>query len=305
MENFYLFWVMVDRKTDVTQFTKSIKEMRDFIRPVLLITTEKSGNKKMWCIRCGQDVPWTASAKDGRLACSRCGTAQEREAESQGSTPLGHIPLNVPINSVHSAHPSSASTHSSIADAPIQDPHLQDAPFQDASLGSSDWPVASAYDGWNLDEQLSNIRETLDLLSSSAPVTDTPSTPIAEPSKTEYRFDAMHPEKRGLHRRAKKEDRSLMGRFVFGLVSLMLGTGILVLSIASILPRQLWFEADVPIAGVLLQVFGVFLIGLGLSAQLRRFHAALRASEASKPYRRFDEPQMDHASPHLDAKVRS
>ena len=226
--------------------------------------------------------------------------AQGAATESESSPPSGHVPLNLPINSVHGAHPASASVHASMADVPVQDDSFQKAGFDDG-----DWPVSSAYDGWSLDEQLNHIREALDLLSGSAPGVGTPSAPIGEPSKRSHRFDAVHDQKHGYHRRAKKEDGSRLGHFVFGLVFLMLGTGILVLSIASILPRQIWFMADLPIAGVLLQVLGVFLFGLGLSAQLRRFHAALRTNETVKPYRRFDEPQMNHASPHLDAKVRS
>lgn len=243
-------------------------------------------------MHCGQDVPWTASAKDGRLVCSRCGISPENpDLTSTESDSSGHVPLNIPINDLHGAHHSGPSV-------PLP---------KDFDQSESAWPVASAYDGWNLDEQLSHIRQVLDSI--SVPADDADQMLDADLSasslpKAEHRFDAMHSEKRGLHRRTPKRD-PLMGHFVFGLTFLMLGTGLLVLSIASILPRQIWFPADVPIAAVLLQVFGVFLTGLGLSAQLRRFQAALAPQEPNRQRRRFDEPQFEHKAPHVDVKVRS
>ena len=269
----------------------------------------------MWCMHCGQDVPWTASAKDGRLVCSRCGLSPEADkaehredfslenlisSKSEGS---GHVPLNLPINDLHGAHSSRVSNSGSSV------PSSKIPPTPDKSgIERHDWPISSAYDGWDLDEQLSHIRQVLDSISDStssagADPFDTESVATKFP-KADRRFDAMHYEKRGLHRRPSKRE-PLIGRFVFGLVFLMLGTGILVLSIALILPREIWFPADVPIAGVLMQVFGAFLVGLGLSAQLRRFQAALHVEEPDRQYRRFDEPQLQNQSPHVDVKVRS
>lgn len=253
-------------------------------------------------MHCGQDVPWTASTKDGRLACSRCGLSPENPSEIKDIPPVGHVPLNIPIKDLHGAHcsaPKASKTSSS------------SNPSRHPGNDVHSWPVASAYDGWDLDEQLTHIREVLDSLSNSAS-SDSASLVDDEDSffdsdtelaQRAHRFDARHHEKRGLHRRAKKND-SLMGRFVFGLVFLMLGTGILALSIASILPRQIWFPADVPIGAVLLQVFGAFLAGLGLSAQIRHFQSALHVQETNQLHRRFDEPQMQR-SPHVDVKVRS
>ena len=270
----------------------------------------------MWCMHCGQDVPWTASAKDGRLVCSRCGLSPEADkaehredfslenlisSKSEGS---GHVPLNLPINDLHGAHSSRVSNSGSSV------PSSKIPPTPDKSgIERHDWPISSAYDGWDLDEQLSHIRQVLDSISDSASSADVDSMLDAEVSnkafsKNGLRFDAMHQEKEGRHRRPSKRE-PLMGRLVFGLVFLMLGTGILVLSIALILPREIWFPADVPITGVLMQVFGAFLVGLGLSAQLRRFQAALHVEEPDRQYRRFDEPQLYNQSPHVDAKIRS
>ncbi|MGD9128580.1 MAG: hypothetical protein PVH19_14480, partial [Planctomycetia bacterium] len=172
----------------------------------------------MWCIRCGQDVPWAASAKDGRLACSRCGMTQEQAAMSESSIISSHVSEASSVNSVHGPHPSSAANHASLPDTFYQDAYREKSDLE------SGWPVSSAYDGWNLDEQLSHIREALDLLESSKSMIDT-STSVTEPAKIEHRFDTVHSEQHGLHRRSKKNDHSLMGRFIFGLMFLTLGTG--------------------------------------------------------------------------------